>query len=386
MTDTIVYKKEDDTLYNLDFDELQRAAAKEGGSSSLLFELLGHLSKGMDVVKIQAPMFMMKPVSFIEMVADFCYPYDFALNANKEDTAEKRMVAITKQILAVAMLAPVKSFNMMKPYNPILGEVFQCRWEHETSTTIFTGEQVSHHPPITAIYMENRKMNYIYTGSILLGGKFYGNSADQTLAGEHIIHLLEVNEKYVFQMPSIIARGIVFGKGRLEAYGDVSVKCEQTKYSAFISFQADNVSTGEIKDPNGKVIYKFNGYQDDKVNITDVREKKKESLFLEYSVLSKRTRKSMKPLSEQKECESRRVWHPVTKEIIAKNLDAAEKEKTIIENRQRKKAKESTDPYVPVYFTKINKIVNDAPVFHFKEENFTPYVEEKNDDVTLDLD
>lgn len=377
------FKKEDENLYNLDFDELQKKTAQEGGSSSLLFELLGHLSKGMDVIKIQAPMFMIKPISFIEMCSDFCYPFAFALDANKEESPEKRMLSITKQILAVTMLAPVKSFNMMKPYNPILGEIFHCKWEHEDSSTVFTGEQVSHHPPITAIYMENKKKNYIYTGSILLGGKFYGNSADQTLAGEHIIHLLEKNEKYSFQMPSIIARGIIFGKGRLEAYGDISIKCEQTKYSSYLSFQSDNVTTGELKDPNGKVIYKFNGLQDDKINILDTREKKKEQIFVEYSILSKRKRKTVKSLLEQKENESRRVWHPVTKEIVNKNLDNAEKEKSEIENRQRKKAKESNEPHRPLLFTKTDRVVLDAPVYVYKDADFTPYKEEQ---VSLDLD
>ncbi len=49
-----------------------------------------------------------------------------------------------------------------KPYNPILGEKFFCFWDlndKEGSRTEFVGEQVSHHPPISGLHIENRKHN-----------------------------------------------------------------------------------------------------------------------------------------------------------------------------------------------------------------------------------
>jgi len=95
------------------------------------------------------------------------------------------------------MLSPATSFSFCKPYNPVLGEIFKCKFDHNDSVTHFISEQISHHPPITAIQMKNEKHNYLYTGSILLGGKFYGNSADNIFSGEHIIQLLDIKGIFI---------------------------------------------------------------------------------------------------------------------------------------------------------------------------------------------
>ena len=47
-----------------------------------------------------------------------------------------------------------------KPYNPILGEVFRCKYIHKDSKTTFLAEQVCHHPPITAVHMANSQKGF----------------------------------------------------------------------------------------------------------------------------------------------------------------------------------------------------------------------------------
>ena len=42
---------------------------------------------------------------------------------------------------------------MLKPFNPILGETFQCR----VGGVPFYYEQISHHPPISAFYMKGEE-------------------------------------------------------------------------------------------------------------------------------------------------------------------------------------------------------------------------------------
>lgn len=84
----------------------------------------------------------------------------------------------------------------MKPFNPILGEVFRCKWEHEDSTTFYIAEQTVHHPPITANYMENRKKNLVYEGTWEIRGKLYTNKVDTLLVGEHKIYILNLGGLY----------------------------------------------------------------------------------------------------------------------------------------------------------------------------------------------
>lgn len=71
-----------------------------------------------------------------------------------------------------------KPKGLKKPYNPILGETFRCYWTHPTtnSRTFYIAEQVSHHPPVSAFYVTNRKDGFCISGSILAKSKFYGNS------------------------------------------------------------------------------------------------------------------------------------------------------------------------------------------------------------------
>lgn len=65
--------------------------------------------------------------------------------------------------------------GLKKPYNPILGETFRCFWLHPNGTkTHFVAEQVSHHPPVSAFYVSNRKEGYVVNCSCLAKSKFYG--------------------------------------------------------------------------------------------------------------------------------------------------------------------------------------------------------------------
>ena len=83
--------------------------------------------------------------------------------------------------------------GVKKPYNPILGEVFHCKWEYgsaEMGTTYYVAEQVSHHPPISSFYFVNRKRNWTMNVSLRPKSKFLGNSAASIMEGEAHLHLL----------------------------------------------------------------------------------------------------------------------------------------------------------------------------------------------------
>jgi len=92
--------------------------------------------------------------------------------AIKEDNAFLRMKAIVRWYLSGFYKKPR---GLKKPYNPILGETFRCYWEHPNqSKTFYISEQVSHHPPISAFYVSNKKDGFAISGAILAKSKFYG--------------------------------------------------------------------------------------------------------------------------------------------------------------------------------------------------------------------
>jgi hypothetical protein len=74
-----------------------------------------------------------------------------------------------------------KSGTEKKPFNPVLGEQFICTWpameriltDGETDLfslpkTNMVCEQVSHHPPVGAFYIENEKKNIFLNGHCML--------------------------------------------------------------------------------------------------------------------------------------------------------------------------------------------------------------------------
>ena len=57
-----------------------------------------------------------------------------------------------------------------------------CSW-FAPFQTFYIAEQVSHHPPISAFYVTNRREGFTVASSILAKSKFYGNSTSAILEG-----------------------------------------------------------------------------------------------------------------------------------------------------------------------------------------------------------
>lgn len=79
---------------------------------------------------------------------------------------------------------PRKGIYGTKPLNPVLGELFQCTYDHGDSVTEFIAEQgkgkitndlVSHHPPISGVYIHNEKLGFVCSGHSDPKAGFYGN-------------------------------------------------------------------------------------------------------------------------------------------------------------------------------------------------------------------
>ena len=70
-----------------------------------------------------------------------------------EDDAFTRMKTVVKWYLSGFYKKPK---GLKKPYNPILGETFRCYWLHPNgSKTFYVAEQVSHHPPVYFLCINN---------------------------------------------------------------------------------------------------------------------------------------------------------------------------------------------------------------------------------------
>uniref|UniRef100_A0A8C2GSZ9 Oxysterol-binding protein n=1 Tax=Cyprinus carpio TaxID=7962 RepID=A0A8C2GSZ9_CYPCA len=284
-------------------------------NKSLIWTLLKQVRPGMDLSKVVLPTFILEPRSFLDKLSDYYYHADFLSEAAVEENAYNRMKKVVKWYISGFYKKPK---GLKKPYNPIIGETFRCLWIHSktNSKTFYIAEQVSHHPPVSAFYVSNRKDGFCLSGSILAKSKFYG---------------------------------ILYGTMTLELGGQVSIACEKTGYSAQLEFRLKpflgssdivNQISGKIK-LGKEVLATLEGHWDSEVFINDKKTGEMETFWNPTPELRQnRLIRCTVPPEEQSEFESERLWQHVTRAINNKDQTEATNEKFILEEVQRKAARE----------------------------------------------
>lgn len=130
--------------------------------------------------------------------------------------------------------------GVKKPYNPVLGEHFKCRYKLEDgSDAFYVAEQVSHHPPISAYFYANPTHGVLISGHLAPKSRFLGNSVASIMEGRSTIRFLNrPNETYVITMPNMYARNILIGTIWFELADKCSIKCEATNLTVDLDFKA----------------------------------------------------------------------------------------------------------------------------------------------------
>ncbi|XP_052440074.1 oxysterol-binding protein-related protein 8 isoform X3 [Carassius gibelio] len=317
-------------------------------NKSLIWTLLKQVRPGMDLSKVVLPTFILEPRSFLDKLSDYYYHADFLSEAAVEENAYNRLKKVVKWYISGFYKKPK---GLKKPYNPIIGETFRCLWLHTktNSKTFYIAEQVSHHPPVSAFYVSNRKDGFCLSGSILAKSKFYGNSLSAILDGEARLSFLNRGEDYVMNMPYAHCKGILYGTMTLELGGQVSIACEKTGYSALLEFRLKpflgssdivNQISGKIK-LGKEVLATLEGHWDSEVFINDKKTGEIETFWNPTPELrQRRLIRCTVPPEEQSEFESERLWQHVTRAINNKDQTEATNEKFILEEVQRKAARE----------------------------------------------
>jgi len=269
-----------------------------------------------------------------------------------------------------------------KPYNPILGEVFQCQYDWgDAGKTLYVAEQVSHHPPVSAFYSTNRKGGWQMHAVMQPKSKFLGNSAASILDGYGQIEILGLGEDYVFSFPSYYVRGLLIGVMRMEISGDVTISCRKTGLSCALTFANKGFFKGENNSVSGKVVRMADKSEVAKISgrwdrVMKIKRGGSESVLLDVEAEKTRTycAMSVQPEEQQNYFESRRVWKGVTKGIKTSNQDLATEHKTRLEDGQRAGKKErdaAGASWTPRLFDQTNP--EDITAWRFKLKNSAVY-------------
>ncbi|KAL2554133.1 Oxysterol-binding protein-related protein 4C [Forsythia ovata] len=118
-----------------------------------IFSLLSSVHPGSDLIRLQLPPLFNFPKSQLQCYGEsvYCINTDMLSKCNHGESPLDRFVSVIAW--SISTMRPLM-FGVA-PYNPVLGET-----HHVSSGTLnVLLEQVSHHPPVTALHATDEKEN-----------------------------------------------------------------------------------------------------------------------------------------------------------------------------------------------------------------------------------
>lgn len=241
---------------------------------------------------------------------------------------------------------------------------------NEPVTLSYMTEQTSHHPPVSAYWMECPERGIIGYGYDQLSAKFTG-TAVRVVAGNYnqgiFIKLTKRNdEEYQLSHPAANLSGLLKGSLYISVSDTCFVTCPKTKIKTILTYaeegwlgRAQNKVTGvvfrydpsndkytRIKDvPDKDILAKIDGCWQEQIFYWLAGDKKAEKdpsarqLLMDVSPLMP-VPKICPPPEEQLVNESRLFWKELTAAIQEKRFGDANRIKQTIEQNQRDKATE----------------------------------------------
>lgn len=326
-------------------DDTQVVEADQG---NVLSHIISQLRPGADLSRVVLPTFILEPRSMLERITNFMSHPEMLLPIPDIDDPVERFVAVVKFYLSGWHIRPP---GVKKPLNPILGEIYTCYWNlPDKSQAYYISEQTSHHPPKSSYFYMVPKHHIRVDGCLKPRSRFLGNSAASLMEGTAVLSLLNRGEgpgkpeRYFLTQPNMYARGILFGKMKYELGDHSFVRCPELGLTADIEFKVKgwvggtyNAIGGTVKnDHTGEVLYELSGLWNEEMYLKDTKTGHKDMFF--NALRSRPSPPVARPLEEQDERESQRLWYNTAQAVKERNHELATTEKTKIEDMQREEA------------------------------------------------
>ncbi|CAI0553315.1 unnamed protein product [Linum tenue] len=252
------------------------------------------------------------------------------------------------------------------PYNPVLGET-----HHVSARSLNVRlEQVSHHPPVTALHATDHRhgVNMLWFQRPV--PKFQGTRVEVEVQGKRTLKLVEHGETYVMNSPNMTIR---FIPPAVDWTGTVKVSCRETGYEAELNYPTSSFFLGRRSSSKHSVtgkIYKTssppaaspppgkcNNNMHSTVKIRDPNGGGERVIYNAKEVASKLKAPILKDPQSVLPSESASVWSEVSRGILSRDWEKAKEAKRAVEEKQREMAKARKsrgEVWVPKYFTPSN--------------------------------
>jgi hypothetical protein len=170
------------------------------------------------------------------------------------------------------------SARVGKPFNPMLGETYECDRRAELGWRVFM-EQVTHHPPMFAMHIEHKDFTLWeqYTVASKFRGKYL---VCYPIGNTHIVFHHSGNH-YTWNKIVTTIHNIIIGKLWIDQSGDAkitnhTVNGEEAniKFHAYSYFSRERQRklTGTVCDASGRAHYVLKGHWDDTIQTAKVLE------------------------------------------------------------------------------------------------------------------
>ncbi|XP_071317904.1 oxysterol-binding protein-related protein 7 isoform X1 [Trachinotus anak] len=218
---------------------------------------------GKDLARVSMPAALNEPVNLLQRLCEELEYSELLDTANSTSDPYQRMVYIAA--FAISGYATAMFRNRYKPFNPVLGETYECVREDRGFRLI--SEQVCHHPPISACHADSE--NFSFWQDQRWKNKFWGKSLEILPTGMVNVTLSRYGDHYEWNKVVTCIHNVLSQQRYLEHYGEVTIRnlksnvctCKITfvKSRYWGSDTNKNEVQGTVLDQSGSVIHRFGG-------------------------------------------------------------------------------------------------------------------------------
>ncbi|KAM4630013.1 oxysterol-binding protein-related protein 3-like isoform 2-T2 [Polymixia lowei] len=216
---------------------------------------------GKDLSKVAMPVQLNEPLNTLQRLCEELEYSDLLDTANQTQDPYQRMVYVA----TFAVSAYTSSYHRAgsKPFNPVLGETYEC--DRPDKGFRFIAEQVSHHPPVSACHCDSK--NFTFWQDVRWKNKFWGKSMEIVPIGTSHVTLPAFGDHYEWNKVTSCIHNILSGQRWIEHYGEMTIKnvnsddcqCKVTFVKAKSWSSTVNEIEGVVTDRDGRVMHSLFG-------------------------------------------------------------------------------------------------------------------------------
>merc|ERR1712223_96854 len=195
---------------------------------------------GKDLSKISMPVTLNEPLSVLQRLCEELEYSELLDRAAKSKDQLERMLLVSAFAVSSYASAANASRAAHKPFNPLLGETYEC--VREDRGFRYVSEQVSHHPPVSTCHAFSEDGSWRWWQDFRVKTKFWGKSMEFQPEGKVFLELflkfdngqsngdyeIVTRELYSWNKITTCIHNL-FGTGNLWAdlYGECVINCSQ---------------------------------------------------------------------------------------------------------------------------------------------------------------